>query len=59
MKPDGPLIVHDLPVKLAIKATAIEIDNDDSDSAMPAELRTWLKSPPPPPATRSRRPPRA
>ncbi len=42
MKPDGTLIVHDLPVKLAIKATAIEIDNDDSDSAMPAELRNWL-----------------
>lgn len=39
---DGALIIHDLPVKLATKMPTVEVAGDDLDSAMPAELRSWL-----------------
>jgi hypothetical protein len=43
VKTSGKFIVHDLPVKLAgVKVAPVSVDNDDDDSAIPAELRNWL-----------------
>lgn len=43
MNLDGALIIHDLPIAIATNvAVPIEVAQDDDDSAMPAELRSWL-----------------
>lgn len=40
---DARAIVHDLPVRLAgMVATPVDVVDDEADSAMPAELRSWL-----------------
>lgn len=43
MKLPSAAIVHELPLQLAATVvTAVQVDADDDDSALPAELRSWL-----------------
>jgi hypothetical protein len=43
MKVDPEFILHELPLTLEhLAVEAIEVASDDDDSAMPAELRSWL-----------------
>jgi len=43
MKVDAQVMLKELPFKLAeMKGVAQVVDDDDTDSAMPQELRSWL-----------------
>lgn len=43
MKIDARAIIHEMPLQLAaLSGEPVVVDRDDDDSAMPAELRSWL-----------------